>query len=272
MFNSNVQNKFLARMFRRINGLVWELNTGKTGIKTNDGIFTIEISKAEDASDNSGQVTVNPFDSFGMSLPAFATQVPHDKINVGDIIVGDKGILGWVINKKEVALQLMDTNGMTKNYTPPKVGVLGSEGALVVQNLMTLTGGKDGLGSLQGNLLPLLMVLGDNDSAMEKILPMMLFSQTTGAGAGKVDPMMMAMMMGGLGKGGSGIDPKMLLLSGAMGGGAGGMNPMLMMALMGDGGLDGLFGGKGEVIPETSNAINGVPALQPISKNAPRRY
>jgi hypothetical protein len=272
--NSNFASKFLGRMFRRINGLSWDLTTGQIGVQDTNGIYSLDVTPAaKEGGEDTYRVSVNPFDQFGTPLPAFAMQVPHEKIAIGDIIVGDKGILGWVIGKKEVALLLLDKNGVTKNYTPPKVAIAGQDGALVVQNLFNLAGGKDGLTGLQGSLLPLLM-LGGDDSSLEKVLPLLLFSQTTGTGAGAINPMMLMM----LAKGGD-IDPMtMMMMSGGMGGGAGGFNPMMMLALQGDkggkGGLGSLFGGNATPVAnvETSNALGAAPALTPLSKAPARRY
>jgi hypothetical protein len=267
----NLSNKFLSRMFRRIHGLSWDLTSGNIGVQDANGIYSLETTPGEKPTDAATyRVSVNPIDVFGTPIPAFATQVPHDKIATGDLIVGDKGILGWVVGKKDIALTLLDKNGMTKNYTPPKVAIMGSDGAMVVQNLFNLTGGKDGLNGLQGSLLPLLMLTGDgNDSALEKILPLMLFSQTTGTGAGAMNPMMLMMMASG-GKGGGNKDLlTMMALSGGMGAGnGGGMGAMLPLLLAGEGGLGNLFGG-GDVVPGTGdNGLGAVPALQ---VKAPRR-
>jgi len=271
MVNSNVQKNFLDRMFRRITGLVWEMTTGKLGVQDANGIFTLDITPGEKPTDApTYRTSVNPFDNFGMAIPAFATQVPHDKVAIGDIVVGDSGILGWVIGKKEVALTLMDKKGITKNYTPPKVAIMGGEGILIVQNLLNLAGGEAGMQGLQGSLLPLMMIMGDDDSSLEKILPFLLFSQTQGVAgakpAGGMDPMMLMLLSGKLGKGGSGnIDPMMLMMMSGMGG-AGAMNPMMLMALAG-GDLGGILGGNGKTVPGTgNNAVGGVPALNAIGK------
>ena len=259
--NSAFASKFLGRMFRRITGLSWDLTTGQIGVQDTNGIYTLDVTPAaKEGGEATYRVSVNPFDGFGAPIPAFAVQVPHDKITVGDIIVGDKGILGWVIGKKEVALTLLDKNGVTKQYTPPKVQIAGQDGALVVQNLFSAAGGQAGFNGLQGSLLPLLMMGGTDDGALEKILPLMLFSQQSGAGAGAINPMMLL----ALSKGGD-IDPMtLMMMSGGFGGGAGGMNPMMLLALQGkEGGLGSLLGGAAtKTVGESSNALGAAPALQ----------
>ncbi len=250
--------------------MVWDLTTGKLGIQNSDGIHTLEITPGTPAIPANGDfpavaataesysTSVNPFDGFGMAIPAYATQVPLDKIAVGDLVCGEKDILGWVTGKTPAGLKLLDTKGMNKNFTPPKVAIMGGTGVLVVQSLGGLTGGAEGLGALQGSLLPLLMMSGEGGSSkLDKILPLMLLTQSTGgAGAlGAMSPMLMMLMMSD-DKGGSSIE-KMLLPMMLMQGGNGGGNAMLpmMLAMMNDKGDD--------VVPGT-----GLPPLRAL----PKRY
>lgn len=223
---SNLKSKFINRMFRKIGDLVWDLSSGKLGIRSAQGIFTL------DTSGDAPQVVVNPFDAFGFDIPAYALATKIEDIQVGDIVVGDTKILGFVVDKTAASLTLLDQGGMKKNYTPPKVAVLDvGSNVLVVKNLFNLVGGE-GLAGLQGNLMPLLMLGGDLD--LDGILPFLLFSQTSGnsqAGLGALLPLLL-MKQGGLG---GDLDPMLLMaMSGGFGGGAaGGMNPMMLMALMG---------------------------------------
>lgn len=271
---SGLSSKFLGRMFRKIDGLVWDLSTGKLGIQDVNGIYTLETTEGTPAS-GSGEnkvaavpagygISVNPLESFGIPIPAFATQVPHDKLAPGDLVVGDKGILGWIVAKKPASLVLLDKNGMEKQYNPPKVAIMGGEGVLVVQSLGGLAG-AGGFGNLQGSLLPLLMMGGDLD--LDSILPMMLMSQTTGGGQSSLTAMLpMLLMMGNKGgNGGSAIDKLLpLMLMGGMGGGAagaGGMNPMMMAMMMG--------GGLGDDSLPSTFASDAAPVLRPIKAAGP---
>lgn len=234
-------NKFLDRMFRKVQGLVWDLTSGQVGLKDQNGIYTL-VQETEGDNVVFG-VSVNPFDSLGTALPAFATQTPIEQVELGDIIVGEREILGWVVEKRDRSLKLLDKNGMTKNYTPPKVAIVGANGVLVVKNLFNLAGGQQGFLGLQNNLLPLLALGGD--SSIEKLLPMILMQTMTGAATGApaqanaaagMSNMLPLLLLSKGGKGGLGdIDPMMLMM---MSGGAGGMNPMMLMALQG-----GLGGG-----------------------------
>lgn len=74
-------NKMMDRMFRKADGVVWDMMTGKIGIKTDAGIATL---------DESGVVNINMFDDFGVALPAFAQSTPVDQISAGDIIYTGK--------------------------------------------------------------------------------------------------------------------------------------------------------------------------------------
>lgn len=256
----------MNRMFRRISGVVIDATTGKTGIKTDDGVYTIDFS----ADGKEFDVTVNIFDGLSFNVPGFASQVEFDKVKPGDLVVNDKGIGGWVVGKTGKALKLHDHNGNTKTYTPNKVSILGGagpNGVLVVQTLFSLTGSADGAAGL-GQMLPMLMLLGDgNDSKLDSILPLILMQGAAGgAGAGGLNSILPFLLLkdGGLGgAGGSSIEKLLpiLAMSGGLGGGAGAgaMNPMLMMALLGKGG--DLFGDASPVLAPALGRVSA-PVLQ----------
>jgi hypothetical protein len=263
---SNLQNKFMNRLFRRISGVVIDATTGKTGIKTDDGVYSIDFDK--DGKDHT--VSVNLIDALSFSVPGYATQVAFEKVAAGDLVVSDKGILGWVVGKTGKALKVADHHGMTKTYTPPKVAILGGagpDGVLVVQTLFSLTGSADGAAGLGASLLPLMMLGGGDNGKLDKILPFLLMQGAAGGGAAagglnSILPLLLLGKEGGLG--GGDLDPMMLLaMSGGLGGAGaeGGMNPMLLMALAGKGG--DLFGSDTPKLAPSLNRTGGVPQLQP---------
>jgi len=190
-------NAFMNRMFRQVDGVVWDLMTGKLGVQTDEGIITYE----KDA-DGEPQINLNLFDQFGVALPAFAQNTSKGGVVEGDLLVGSKDILGWVVEIKDKSFTLMKPSGTRTNWTPPKVNMLGAidGGVMVLRSLMSmLPGGNAGLGQMQSFLLPMLM-MGDGDIDLSKIMPMMLFSQMGGtssdpANAGGMNNMMQAMMM-----------------------------------------------------------------------------
>lgn len=214
-------NKFMDRLFRKADGVVWDLMSGNVGIKTVDGIATL-TGEGDDA-----QININLLDQFGMELPAFAQSTPIDAVKAGDIIFfGASDRPGWVIEKKTSATNqpsfvLMKVDGTRSTWKPPKVTMLGMEsGVMVLRSLMTmLPGGQAGLTGLQGSLMPLMMMgqMGGGDSGMdiEKLLPIMLMGQMQAPAVAAADGSVVAapnpmaqmlpmMMMMGMMKGGNG--------------------------------------------------------------------
>jgi hypothetical protein len=197
----NMQSKFLDRLFRRVPELVWDITTGKLGVQGPDGIYTFESTETLIGEGDNVEVStefsvsVNPLDGFGLPIPAFASPVKHEDIQVSDLIVGAKGILGWVKEKKANSLVLLDINGMTKQYTPPKVAIFGQDGSLVVKSLGGLLG--DGAQGFQSSLLPLMM-LGNGGAGLdfEKLIPIMLMTQQGSGSAGLAGMLPMLLLMG----------------------------------------------------------------------------
>jgi hypothetical protein len=171
--------KFISRMFQKCDGVVWDMMTGRLGIKTNDGIVSLELD-AVNAEDS--QITVNMLDDFGMPIPAFAQSTPTAAVNVGDMIYSSATgkPSGWVVKKTDKSFRLMKPDGTTSQWTPPKVQMLGMDsGVLVLRSLMNmLPGGQSGLGQLQSSLMPMMamgMMGGEDD--MSEMMPLMLMSQ-----------------------------------------------------------------------------------------------
>jgi hypothetical protein len=212
-------DKLMGRMFRKVDSVVWDLMSGKLGVRTRDGeIATIE-GEGDDAT-----IVINPFEDFGIAIPAFAQNTPVDSVKVGDLIYTSGESPGWIVAIKDNAttgkksFRIIRSGGNVSSWVPPKVQMFGLDGGvLVVRSLMTmLPGGADGLAGLQGSLLPML-ALGGDGLDMDKILPLMLMSQVGGGAAGAANP------MGGI--------MQMMLMQKMLGGG--------------DGGLGNLFGGSG---------------------------
>jgi hypothetical protein len=207
-------SKFMDRLFKKADNIVWDLMTGRVGIQTADGIATLE-GDGDDA-----QITINLMDQFGMGIPAFAQSTPISAVNVGDIIFfGAKDAPGWVIEKKGTVITtpgtaakrgskgvpavaatdptvtvtspkfvLMKVDGTRSTWTPPKVSMLGMDsGVMVLRSLMSmLPGGQAGLQGMQSMLMPMMMsgMMGDGDGGgmdMEAMIPMMLFGQMQAA-------------------------------------------------------------------------------------------
>lgn len=252
------------RMFRKVEGLVWDLMSGKIGIQGTDGIYTLETTGEGAAARHN--ISLNPIDGFGMSIPAFAINTPNAQVEVGDIIVGTKGILGYVTKKNEASLKILKQDGQETTYTPVKTQVFGVDGYMVVKSLTGLLG-TEGAAGLQGSLLPLLMLGGDSGLDLDNILPLLLLQgqgQTQGGVGFNLQSALPLMLMSKGGLGGSGKMKDLLpllALSGGLGGNGGGMAAMLPLMLMGG------FGDDEDKAPaQTGRNIelpvkNGVPGL-----------
>lgn len=204
----NLNKAFIDRFFRPVDNMVWDIMSGKIGFKGREGIVTIELNGLnEDKTEAAdAQVTINPFDEFGMEVPAFAQSIPIDSINLGDMIFSSStnNILGWVVKKNEKSFKLMKQDGTRSDWSPPKVQMLGFDsGVMVLRSLINmLPTGETGLGSMQSMLMPMMamgMLGGDSDSAfdLKSVMPMILMSQmnNTGGDSGNMMGNMMQMMM-----------------------------------------------------------------------------
>jgi hypothetical protein len=170
--NSKLGNAMMNRFFRKVDGAVWDLMTGRIGIRSADGIVTIE-GEGDDA-----QVTINMLEQFGMEIPAFAQSTPVASVTLGDLIYGTKGVLGWVVKKTDKSLTLMRPDGTRSTWVPPKVQMLGFDsGVMVLRSLINmLPGGSTGLGAMQSSIMPLLMMGGENID-LDSMMPILLMSQ-----------------------------------------------------------------------------------------------
>ena len=196
---SNMFGKaFMNRMFRQVNDVVWDMMTGKMGVSTKEGIMTLDDSDADNPC-----VSLNMFDAFGMGVPAFAQNTPVDQVKAGDLLVGPKEIIGWVVSVNDggKSFQMLKPTGTVSKWVPPKVQMLGFDsGVMVVRSLLNLLPtGTGGLGQMQ-QWLQMMMFMGDGDINFEKVMPMMLMSQMSqpaGADATAANPMaqMMPMLM-----------------------------------------------------------------------------
>jgi hypothetical protein len=204
MFNANMKSpsmdKFISRLFRRADGVVWDLMSGKIGVATPDGIATLEGEGAD------ARVSINVIDEFGLPLPAFAQSTPVDAVKVGDIIYSGKERISWVIEKTEKGFKVMKPSGETVTWHPPKVSMLGLDsGVMVLRSLVNLLpNGNQGLGQMQNMLLPLMMMGGDGigEGQLEKMLPLILMSQVSGGDQGGMNNMLQTMMLMGMMGGG----------------------------------------------------------------------
>lgn len=204
--NKMFGNAFMNRMFRQVNNVVWDMMSGKLGVQNDEGIVTLDETDADNPC-----VSLNMFDQFGMGVPAFAQNTPVDQVKAGDLLVGTKEILGWVLKVEDGKFTLMKPNGNISKWVPPKVQMFGFDsGVMVVRSLMNLLPtGTGGLGQMQ-QWLQMMMFMGDGDINFEKVMPMMLMSQMTGGADAAANPMaqmMPMMLMSQMFKGENGNNP-----------------------------------------------------------------
>lgn len=192
--------KMMSRMFRKVDTVVWDLMSGKLGVRTSDG----EIATFEGTDPDSASITVNPFDDFGMPIPAFAQSTPLASVKVGDLIYKSGSRPAWVtevVDKPDGSkrFKTIDPTGTLGSFNPPKVQMLGLDsgsGVLVVRSLLSMFPGGDGLAGLQSTMLPLLMMSeGDSGLDLDKMMPLILMGSLNGGSATAGNGMMQAMLM-----------------------------------------------------------------------------
>lgn len=166
-----VGDKMLARMFQRVNDVVWDISTGKMGILGKNGSIFSLVGEGEDA-----QVVENMFSEFGMAVPAFAQSVPFDSVQLGDLAFRPGGRPGWVVEKNPNSLILLNTDSSEGTLRRNKVVTMGMDqsGVMVLRNLFNMTGGA-GQESFQ-MLMPMLMAGSTNEDAGGMIQMMLMMS------------------------------------------------------------------------------------------------
>ena len=195
-------DKFVNRMFRRADNVVWDMMTGKIGVITSDGIASLE--QTTDA-ENKPQfkVVVNVFDNFGVPLPAFAQATPLSEVNVGDIICRTNESVAWVIEVGGTRFRILKQNGEEGWFNPPKTQMLGFDsGVMILRPLFNmLPGGAAGVNNMSSALMPLMMMTGMTGESpdLEAMMPLLLMSQMNAgadpnAGAGMSQMLNMMMM------------------------------------------------------------------------------
>lgn len=236
IMTGNVLNKLKGHIMPSpVDGIVWDLLTGKVGVQLAEGIVTFE--ETEDGV----QLNNNLFDTGAVTLPAFAMPTDPSDIRKGDLIRKDGRIQGWVTKTPTASrrtFELLKPNGMVGTMSVPKSSFMGMNlaGLEVIKDLMNL-GGEGGIDDLHKSLLPLVLLGEDGGRDMDDILPLVIMSQGGlggGEGAGNLNNMLPLLL---LSKGGGSSDSMLPLL--LMGGGLGGgdnnnpMQALLMMKLLG---------------------------------------
>ncbi len=212
MFNS--QN-FINKMFRKVDGVSWDLTTGNIGVKTDEGLMSLKLTYEELAEGSKdapkllrASTTVNQFEQMGMPIPAFAQDTPKDKIGVGDLIYKGGQAFGWITEKvDDHSFMIITPTGTRTEWSPADVTMGFTSGIMVLKNLTSMIGGA-GMSNMSNMLMPMMMMGqfdGQNEGGLDKMIPFMLM-QNSGMMGGQgsqenpmMNMMMMSMMMGGKG-------------------------------------------------------------------------
>lgn len=195
MKTSGTMSKLLNQVLAQVDGVVWDLMSNTTGIKRDDGIYTLA---------NDGSIELNPLDAMSMAIPAFSQLTPVDQVKRGDVLMNGGKPSGWITEVKSpkdkpISLKALSFQGHETTFRPKAVKMLGMNGVTVVRSPLNFHPNQNGEQAATGfdftSMLPLLL-LGD--------------------------------------RGGSGVDIKTIAMMSMMGQGGAGMNPMMLALLLGD--------------------------------------
>lgn len=185
---ANLSGNMMDRFMIKVDNVVIDMTTGKMGIKNGGSIFSADLSG------ELPELMENIFGEMSMEFPAFAQATPLENIQKGDIVVdGNKKAKGWVLEpSKDGKYKIISTTGNVSTYTPATNNFMGGKTVMVVKDMLS----SGMFGSIQSNLMPMLMMSGGADKDMEKMFQMMLLSNSGmfGGGDGNMQNMMQMMM------------------------------------------------------------------------------
>lgn len=183
--NSMNSNSMMQSMFRKLDNVALDMQTGKLGVKTPTGIVV--------ATDDG--VSVNPITEMGFTIPAFAMRVPVDQLQRGDILIGasqpsffrEGSKVGYLTTTLDGVFQ---ETGIVSNM------LFGKNTVLAVKNLF-------GDNDQEGGMNPMFMMamMGDDKGDgsgfdFKKMMMMQMMMGQSGGGAKGMNPIMMAMAFG----------------------------------------------------------------------------
>lgn len=174
-------NAMRDSFFREVKNVVIDIQSGKMGVTSKDGIATFA----------NNQVSVNPIVDFGVKIPAFAMRVEVDKLTEGDIIInGDEST--FFKARTEAGYEVVTLGGEVRQVGSVSNMFFGKNTVLAVKNMfgegtnpmmMALLMGDEGFGGKGG----------DNKNLM---LAMAMSGGFGGASdMGGMNPMMMMLLM-----------------------------------------------------------------------------
>ena len=220
--------KMLDRMFKKVEGVVYDMTANSIGITKGDSVFT--VAKTEEGE---YELVENLLASLSAPIPAVARSVPLAQVKEMDMILSQDGQpFGWVVKVNPKSLAVVKPNGTRTSVVPSKVNLLGQGQTVMVVSSMGTGGQMDPM---------MMMAMMGDDADMSDLMPMLMIMQGQG-GAMDMNAMIPMLMMSKMGKGedsdGASDMMKMMLVQSMMGQGQqanmmGGMNPMMLALMMG---------------------------------------
>lgn len=201
---SKLSEKYMNSLMRPVNDAVWDVTNGSLAIVgKNDSLYSLDTSSKEEGLYG---ILQNDFAFITMPIPAFAQSVPVESVKIEDFIYGGQKPMGWVVKisksaNNSLVFDVLRPSGTQSRWSPPKVQNAFTSGQNVqVLRTMTSMFGNNAdskMGEIQ-QMLPMMMMGGNNSNVMQQMLPMMMMS-----GNSKMDTMMMFMMMNQMNTGGN---------------------------------------------------------------------
>lgn len=170
-------NAMRDSFFREVKNVVIDIQSGKMGVTSKDGIATFA----------NNQVSVNPLVDFGVKIPAFAMRVEVDKLTEGDIIInGDEST--FFKARTEAGYEVVTLGGEVRQVGSVSNMFFGKNTVLAVKNMF-----GEGTNPMMMALMMGDGALGDNKNLM---LAMAMSGGFGGASdMGGMNPMMMMMLL-----------------------------------------------------------------------------
>lgn len=177
-------SKLTNMMFRKVDNVVYDLMSGAIAIKQDDGLVSYNQEKET--------LETNPLDTLGFTVPAFALLTPVDQVKEGDLIVSDRGAVGFVSVAIDGKFEVVTTEGYATEYKAKVISLFGQGPSIqVVKSLFSF-----GEGANTNGMTPLMLMalMGDGKKDFSSMLPFLLMSN--GGAAGSMNPLMLMALMG----------------------------------------------------------------------------
>ena len=170
-------NSMRDQLFREIKNVVIDIQSGKLGFVTAEGIATY----------NAGTVTVNPLVDFGVKVPAFAMRIAVSDLKSGDIIISGQDA-SFFKSKTDTGYETVTLAGEVRQVGSVSNMFFGKDTVLAVKNMFG--------DSMNPMMMALMLGQGEGAGGFDmKTFALMSMMGNSGAGS-TMDPMMLMLLMG----------------------------------------------------------------------------